>query len=209
MPLLGSELGLGSLPSLSSLGPASTGVGSTNPPTRKPTGLPAPRHAGGESSLPALPCPPGPGPEVALGLSPWEGDRSAVSSCRSVDPLHRRFAQPQIALDGGLRLTVPSALLSAPEATAVSSSDPQHLPGTPGFATPLFSPSLSCCVMPTLPAALSLPFFLLPLIVDVATPLCSQHASWPAPLAGPLQSHPGSSQLHQRTPLAADGPGLS
>jgi len=146
---------------------------------------------------------------VALGLSPWEGDRSAVSSCRSVDPLHRRFAQPQIALDGGLRLTVPSALLSAPEATAVSSSDPQHLPGTPGFATPLFSPSLSCCVMPTLPAALSLPFFLLPLIVDVATPLCSQHASWPAPLAGPLQSHPGSSQLHQRTPLAADGPGLS
>lgn len=115
----------------------------------------------------------------------------------------------QIALDGGLRLTVPSALLSAPEATAVSSSDPQHLPGTPGFATPLFSPSLSCCVMPTLPAALSLPFFLLPLIVDVATPLCSQHASWPAPLAGPLQSHPGSSQLHQRTPLAADGPGLS
>lgn len=66
MSLPGSKLGLGSLPSLSSLGPASTRVGNTNPLTRKPTGprLPAPRHAGGESSLPALPCPFAPGPEV-------------------------------------------------------------------------------------------------------------------------------------------------
>ncbi|XP_030875513.1 LOW QUALITY PROTEIN: protein Bop [Leptonychotes weddellii] len=87
-------------------------------------------HAGGVAARRVQPLS---AVRVALGLSPWEGDRSAVSSCRSVDPLHRRFAQPQIALDGGLRLTVPSALLSAPEATAVSSSDPQHLPGTPGI----------------------------------------------------------------------------
>lgn len=53
----------------------------------------------------------------------------------------------QIALDGDLRLTVPSALLSSPEATAGSSLDSQYLPGTPGFATPLSSPSLSCCVL--------------------------------------------------------------
>lgn len=87
-------------------------------------------------------------------------------------------------MDDDLRLTVPLALLSSPEAAAGSSPDPQHLPGTPGFATPPSSPSLSCCVLsvtsdhpsPCTIFSSCLPFLLLVGILGAAAPL---HPSMP------------------------------
>lgn len=122
-----------------------------------------------------------------------------------------RLVFGQIASDGGLRPAAPQllpALLRPQWSALLTVSTCLDRPGLPHPSVAHLCPAASS-VLPrsTLASAPALSPLLL--VVGVAAPLRSQHASWPTPSAGPSQSHAGSSELRQHTHLAPDGLGLS